>query len=118
MCKISFPTTFRDPQRLPKRRREIYLAHSAKSPKPRISTKFFLLYICLQYLKMIECISSEMEYMPKRILIVHMQSHFIISARSDVQTLYTLGVRGQNVKARRAGHTSVYVLLLSVRCRV
>jgi hypothetical protein len=59
VCKINFPTTFReplwipslmvisytltchhwrwDPLRLPKRRREVYLAHRAKCPKPKIS---------------------------------------------------------------------------------
>ena len=37
VCKINFSTTFRDSQRLPKSRREIYLEHRAKSPKPRIS---------------------------------------------------------------------------------
>ena len=31
MCKVNFPATFRDPQRLPKRRRKIYLAHRAKT---------------------------------------------------------------------------------------
>ena len=30
-----FPTAFRDPQRLPKRRREIHLAHRAKNPKTK-----------------------------------------------------------------------------------
>jgi hypothetical protein len=29
-----------DPQRLPKRRQEIYLTHRAKSPKPKISIRF------------------------------------------------------------------------------
>jgi hypothetical protein len=46
----------------------------------------------------------------------YLQPHFIISARSDVQTLYTTGVGEQNIKARRAGHTSV--LCAFVICEV
>ena len=57
MCKASLPTTFRkplrvpsstvitlydhwrwDPQRLPKRRRQTYLTHRAKTPKPKTTT--------------------------------------------------------------------------------
>ena len=41
MCEENFPTTFRDPQRLPKRRREIYHAHCAKSLKQEIGVFFF-----------------------------------------------------------------------------
>jgi hypothetical protein len=37
VCEVNFPKTFRDPQRLPKPRREIYLARSAKTLKPKIS---------------------------------------------------------------------------------
>ena len=37
VMKVNFPMTFRDPQRLPKRRREIQLAHSAKTLKPEIN---------------------------------------------------------------------------------
>jgi hypothetical protein len=40
VCKINFPTTFRDPQRLPKRCWEIYLAYRAKSPKPKNQYSF------------------------------------------------------------------------------
>ena len=39
-CKINFPTTFREPPWVPKRRRKIYLTHRAKSPKPRIELQF------------------------------------------------------------------------------
>jgi hypothetical protein len=41
VCEVNFPTTFRDPQRLPKHRREMYLAHRAKSLKSKISTILF-----------------------------------------------------------------------------
>jgi hypothetical protein len=36
VCKVNFPTTFRDPQWFPKRR-EIHLAHRVKTQKPKIN---------------------------------------------------------------------------------
>jgi hypothetical protein len=47
MCKIDFLTTFRDPQRLPKRQ-EMYLTHRAKSPEPKISKQISCLYNFVQ----------------------------------------------------------------------
>jgi hypothetical protein len=38
VCKISLPTTFREPLWVPKRR-QTYLTHRAKTPKPRISIR-------------------------------------------------------------------------------
>jgi hypothetical protein len=37
VCKINSPPTSREPLWFPKRRRKVYLAHRAKTPKPKIS---------------------------------------------------------------------------------
>jgi hypothetical protein len=39
VCEVNFSTMFRDRQRLPKRRREIYLPHRAKTLKPEIKRR-------------------------------------------------------------------------------
>jgi hypothetical protein len=48
---MNFPTTFREPQWVPKRRRKIHLAHRAKTLKPKIKTPKHIVPILQQAIK-------------------------------------------------------------------
>ena len=86
----NFPTTFRDPQRLPKRLREINLAHRAKgNPKPKLKSRV------LPVLQLPKCM------------------HY--NAADTIQAQVTLTIRRCHLSIlhrNRLPHSSLYILFV------